>query len=73
LTPAALHPVQEQIHNLAGGQMRVKLTGNSKEPRVNAFPGAWRRGQHIAQEWREFGAELVLTLGFLSGIVTHTS
>ena len=48
--------------------MRVKMSGDSKEPRVNAFPGAWWRGQQIAQEWRE----LILTLGALAGNVTHT-
>jgi hypothetical protein len=49
--------------------VRVKLPGDSKQPAVNPLPGAGRRGQHIAQEWRE----LVLTLGGLAGNFTHTS
>jgi hypothetical protein len=40
----------EQPHNLTGGQVRVKLPGDSKEPTVNTFPSSRRRGQQVAEE-----------------------
>jgi hypothetical protein len=42
----------ERGYNLTGRHVRVKMAGDTIEPLVDAFTGAWRRGQHVAQKWR---------------------
>jgi hypothetical protein len=55
----------EQAHNLGGGQVGVKLAGDSIKPSVNALTGTRGRAEEVVKEWREFaghgrGAAVVL-------------
>jgi hypothetical protein len=65
---ATSYAVFQQADYFSGGQVRVQLPGDSKQPTVTPFPGARRGSEHLAQK----GRELVLTLGVLEGNVTHT-
>jgi hypothetical protein len=43
----------EQPHNFTGGQVGVKLAGDTEKPSVDTFTGSRRRGQQIVNElWK---------------------
>jgi hypothetical protein len=44
------NPAFEQPHNLTGGQVRVKLPGDSNEPSVNTLARVGRRSQQVVEE-----------------------
>ena len=46
----------EQRNDFTGGQVRVKVPGDSKKPIVNTFTGSRRAGKQVVQEGRQFAA-----------------
>jgi len=51
--PAVAHTVSKQRDDFASGQVRVKVSGDLKEPAVNAFARSRRGRKQFFQEWRQ--------------------
>jgi hypothetical protein len=54
IAPAVGNLNFEQPHYFSGGQVGVKLAGDSKKPLVDALAGPGRTGNQVLKEWRQF-------------------